>query len=79
MIVPIKFTIMNKKFRVIIDFNFTSKKKFEYEFKFINISKPGYEINALDLVEYLKEVTKSIENKYLGSESISVVDSKLYH
>ena len=57
----------------------SSKKKFEYEFKFVNIQKPGYEIGALELVEYLKEVTKNIENRYLDSDNVSVKDSKLYH
>lgn len=70
---------MTKKFRVIIDFNFTSKKKFEYDFKFVNISKPGYEINAADLVEYLKEVVKNIEQKQTDPDDFSVKDNKVYH
>lgn len=69
----------NKKFRVIIDFNFSSKKKFEYEFKFLNISRPGYEINALDLIEYLKQVVSSMEQKYYDSDSESLKDNKIYH
>lgn len=69
----------NRKFRVIIDFDFSSKKKFEYDFKFVNVSKPGYEINALDLVEYLKEVTKSLEKKYLDIDNSTIKESKLYH
>lgn len=70
---------MNKKFRIIIDLSFSSKKKFEYEFKFLNISKPGYDINALELVEYLKEVTKSLEKKYLDIENTNIKESKVYH
>ena len=69
----------NKKFRVIIDFDFSSKKKFEYEFQFININKPGYEINALELTEYLKEVVKNIEQKHLDEDNSFLKDTKLYH
>lgn len=69
----------NKKFRIIIDFEFSSKKKFTYDFKFINVSKPGYEINALELVEYIKEVAKSLERKYLDIDNSTIKESKLYH
>lgn len=69
----------NKKFRVIIDFSFTSKKKFEYDFRFVNVSKPGYEINALDLVEYLKEVIKSLEQKQADPDSFIIKNNKVYH
>ena len=69
----------NKKFRVIIDLNFTSKKKFEYDFRFVNVSKPGYEISALDLVEYLKEVVRNIEQKHTDPDTVSVKDNKVYH
>ena len=69
----------NKKFRIVIDFEFSSNKKFTYEFKFINISKPGYEINVIELTEYLKEVTRSIEQRYLDTENSSIKDTKLYH
>ena len=74
-----KKSMKNKKFRVIIDFDFQSKKKFTYEFKFINISNPGYEINALNLVEYLKEVTLGLERRYSDSENSPIKESKLYH
>ena len=70
---------MNKKFRVIIDLNFSSKKNFTYDFKFVNISNPGYEINALDLVEYIKEVVKSLEKKHFDSDDSLNKENKLYH
>lgn len=70
---------MSKKFRIIIDLDFQSKTKFTYDFKFVNVSKPGYEINVLELVEYLKEVTKSLEQKHLDVDSVFVKDDKLYH
>ncbi len=69
----------NKRFRVIIDFDFSTKKIFTYDFKFVNISDPGYEINGLELVEYLKEVIKSLEQKHFGTEELSTQENKLYH
>ena len=68
---------MNRKFRVIIDFDFQSKKKFTYDLKFVNIRKPGFEINALDLIEYLKQVVSSLEKNHL--EDGSVKDTSLFH
>lgn len=68
----------NKKIRVIIDFDFQSKNKFTYEFKFINVSNPGYEIDANELAEYLKQVMLSIEQKYIG-EGLIVKDNMSYH
>lgn len=70
---------MSKKFRVIIDFDFSTKKNFTYDFRFVNISNPGYEIGGLELVEHLKEVLKSLEQKHFGTEELSVKDTKLYH
>lgn len=60
---------MSKKFRVVIDFDFKNKKKFEYDFKFINLERPGAEINILDLTEYLRQVVNSLEKRYTGSGS----------
>lgn len=71
--------MQNKKFRVVIDFDFKSKKKFEFEFKFVNVRNPGYEINAMELIEYLKEVVSAVESGHLGKENSFVKDDEFYH
>lgn len=69
---------VKKKVRVILDLEYKSKSKFEYNFKFINISHPGVEVNLADLVDHLKQIIESIEKQQLETGNFST-ENKSYH
>ncbi|MBI2449287.1 hypothetical protein HYV49_03240 [Candidatus Pacearchaeota archaeon] len=69
---------MNGKFRIVIDFSMKTKNKFDYDFKFIDITKTNKEIDFVKLSKMLKKVVEDIEEKGTGTDSVFVESRNLH-
>lgn len=70
---------MNKKIRVIIDLDLKSRNKFDYEFKFVDVSKTNKKIDFDKLCDILRKVLDNLEMKSHEDKDCMTFNSKSLH